>query len=81
LADYLMPTAADFPRIRDLALENSLSPNNPLGAKGAGEGATIPMGGVIGNALAATLSSLKVEPRSLPLTPAKVWALIEEVRR
>lgn len=81
LADYLMPTAADFPRIRDLALENSPSPNNPLGAKGAGEGATIPVGGVIANAVAAALSSLEVEPRSLPLTPAKVWALIEAARR
>jgi carbon-monoxide dehydrogenase large subunit len=81
LADYLMPTAADFPRIRDLALENSPSPNNPLGAKGGGEGATIPVGGVIANAVAAALSSLQVEPRSLPLTPAKVWALIQAARR
>jgi carbon-monoxide dehydrogenase large subunit len=81
LADYLMPTAADFPCIRDVALENSPSPNNPLGAKGAGEGATIPVGGVIANAVAAALSSLNVEPRSLPLTPPKVWALIAAAQR
>ena len=80
LADYLMPTASDFPRIRDLALENSPSPNNPLGAKGAGEGAIIPVGGVIANAVAAALSSLGVEPYSLPLTPPKVWALIVAAR-
>ena len=81
LADYLLPTAADFPRIRDLTLENSPSPNNPLGAKGAGEGATIPVGGLIANAVAAALSSLGVEPRSLPLSPRRVWQLIRDARR
>jgi len=81
LADYLLPTAADFPRIHDVTLENSPSPNNPLGAKGAGEGATIPVGGVIANAVAAALSSFRIEPRSLPLTPPKIWALLQEARR
>ena len=38
LADYLIPTATDFPRIRAIALENHPSPSNPLGVKGAGEG-------------------------------------------
>src|SRR5204862_8174806 len=41
LADYLMPTASDFPRIRAVALEQKPSPHNPLGAKGAGEGGII----------------------------------------
>ena len=40
LADYLMPTASDFPRIRAVALEEKPAPHNPLGAKGAGEGAS-----------------------------------------
>jgi len=66
LADYLMPTASDFPNIRALALELKPSPNNPLGAKGAGEGGIIPVGGVVANAVAAALSSLRVEPRELP---------------
>src|SRR6476619_628341 len=34
-ADYLLPTASDFPRIRAVALEERPSPTNPLGAKGA----------------------------------------------
>ena len=38
LADYLIPTASDFPNIRSVVLENHPSPINPLGAKGAGEG-------------------------------------------
>lgn len=80
LADYLMPTAADFPCVRALVLEITPSPSNPLGAKGGGEGGIIPTGGVIANAVAAALSSLKIEPKSLPLTPPKVWALIVAAR-
>jgi carbon-monoxide dehydrogenase large subunit len=77
LADYLMPSAADFPCIRAVVLENSPSPHNPLGAKGGGEGGIVPVGGVIANAVSAALSSLKVEARTLPLTPPKIWALIQ----
>src|SRR5262249_4099083 len=77
LADYLLPTASDFPRIRAIALEERPSPNNPLGAKGAGEGGIIPVGGVIANAVAAALASLGVEPRELPLSPPRVWELIQ----
>jgi CO/xanthine dehydrogenase Mo-binding subunit len=49
LADYLLPTASDFPFIRAVALEEKPAPHNPLGAKGAGEGGIIPVGGVIAN--------------------------------
>jgi hypothetical protein len=42
LADYLIPTATDFPNIRAIALENHRSPSNPLGVKGAGEGSDHP---------------------------------------
>ena len=78
LADYLMPTASDFPRIRAFALEEKPAPHNPLGAKGAGEGGIIPVGGVIANAVAAALASLAVEPRELPLSPPRVWQMIKE---
>ena len=80
LADYLMPTATDFPNIRAIILENSPSPNNPLGAKGAGEGSIIPVAGVIANAVAAALASLGVQPRELPLSPPRIWQLIEAAR-
>jgi hypothetical protein len=36
---------------------------------------------VIGNAVANALSSLGVEPRVLPLSPSKVWEMIEETRK
>ncbi len=80
LADYLVPTATDFPNIRVFALEERPSPNNPLGAKGAGEGGIIPVGGVIANAVAAALGPLGVQPRELPLSPPRVWQLIQEAR-
>jgi aerobic carbon-monoxide dehydrogenase large subunit len=80
-ADYLMPTASDFPSIRAVALEERPSPNNPLGAKGAGEGGIIPVAGVIANAVAAALRPLGIEPRELPLSPQRVWELINDARR
>ena len=80
LADYLLPTASDFPNIRAIMLELKPSPNNPLGAKGAGEGGIIPVGGVIANAVADALSGLGVEPFALPLSPPRLWQLIETAR-
>jgi aerobic carbon-monoxide dehydrogenase large subunit len=77
-ADYLMPTASDFPKIRAVALEDKPSPLNPLGAKGAGEGGIIPVGGVVANAVAAALGSFRIQPRELPLSPARVWQLIQD---
>jgi len=76
LADYLMPTASDFPTIRAVALELKPTPHNPLGAKGAGEGGIIPVGGAIANAVSNALSSFNVDVRELPLTPPRVWQLI-----
>jgi aerobic carbon-monoxide dehydrogenase large subunit len=75
LADYLIPTATDFPRIRAIALENYPSPSNPLGVKGAGEGAIIPVGGLIANAVASALASFGAMPDELPLSPARVWLM------
>jgi aerobic carbon-monoxide dehydrogenase large subunit len=80
LADYLLPTASDFPIIRAVALEERPAPHNPLGAKGAGEGGIIPVGGVIANAIAAALRPLGIEPRELPLSPPRLWALIAAAR-
>ncbi len=80
LASYLVPAAEDFPNIKAIALELYPSPTNPLGAKGAGEGGIIPVGGVIANAVASALSSLGVQPNELPLSPPRIWQLIEAAR-
>jgi carbon-monoxide dehydrogenase large subunit len=80
-ADYLTPLASDFPNIRAWSVALRPSPLNPLGAKGAGEGGIIPVGGLIANAVANALQSLNVQPRSLPLSPPRLWALIDEARQ
>ena len=73
LTDYLIPTATDFPKIRAIALENHRSPSNPLGVKGAGEGAIISIGGLMANAVANALVWFGAMPNQLPLTSARVW--------
>ena len=81
LADYMIPLATDYPQVTAISLEQYPSPTNPLGAKGAGEGGVIPVGGALSNAVASALACLGIEPRELPLMPARVWGLIEERRK
>ncbi len=75
LADYLLPTASDFPNLRAFVMDKHPSPINPLGAKGAGEGGMVGAGGVIANAVANALQSFKPDLRELPLTPTRVWEM------
>jgi carbon-monoxide dehydrogenase large subunit len=72
-ADYLLPTATDFPTIRAFTSEEYPSPINPIGAKGAGEGGVISVGGIIANAIA---SATGVQPKHLPFSPSNVWELL-----
>src|SRR5262249_26973101 len=78
LADYLIPVATDYPNVTTISLEEYPSPNNPLGAKGAGEGGIIPIGGPVAKAGASALKSRGIEPCELPLTPARVWQMIAQ---
>ena len=80
-ADYLLPTATDFPQIRAVVLGLHPSPITPLGAKGAGEGGVIPIGGVVANAIAVALQDFGVQPRSLPLSPSRLWGLINDTSK
>lgn len=79
-ADYLLPLATDFPNVRGMTLELCPSPTNPLGAKGAGEGGIVAVAATIGNAVAAALTDLDVQPNELPLTPPRLWRLIKDAR-
>ena len=80
LADYLLPTATDFPNVRGVTMELRRSPSNPLGAKGAGEGGIVAVAATTANAVAAALASLGVEPNELPLTPPRIWRLIQQAK-
>ncbi len=80
LADYLVPTASDYPILRAVTLELRPSPSNPLGAKGAGEGGIVAVAAATANAVAAALAPLNVEIHHLPLTPPRLWRLIKDAR-
>jgi len=73
LVDYLTPTAPDLPAPR-IGHLSSPSPFTPLGAKGLGEGNTMSAPVAIANAVADALGRDDVE---LPLTPPRVWALLQ----
>lgn len=78
--DYLKPTALDVPTFEVGALETP-SPFTPLGAKGVGEGGSIPSLAAITNSVEDALRPLGVTFTSLPLTPFRVWQAIEAARR
>jgi carbon-monoxide dehydrogenase large subunit len=76
LADYLLPTSADVPNVEIVHVE-SPSPNNPLGAKGAGEGGTIPAAAAIISAIEDALAPFAISINEAPLLPGRLCALIE----
>ena len=76
LADYLMPTASDYPIIRAMELEEHPSQLNPLGVKGAGEGGIIPVAALMANAVSNALSSKGIQVKELPISPQAVWDLM-----
>jgi carbon-monoxide dehydrogenase large subunit len=80
LAEYLVPTASDFPNLRAITMELRRSKTNPLGAKGAGEGGMVAVAATAANAVSAALAPLGVEIRELPLSPARLWQLINASR-
>jgi carbon-monoxide dehydrogenase large subunit len=77
LMDYLIPTAADVPGLDQDHL-NALSPRNPLGLKGVGEGGAIGPPAAIANAVEDALSPFGVVVTEIPLTPERVLALIRK---
>ncbi len=74
--DYLLPTALDVPVIETSHLETP-SPLNPLGIKGAGEAGTIPVSALFAQALENALGIDGLEILEMPLSPDRLFALIE----
>ncbi len=77
LAEYLLPTALDVPRM-ELGHTVTPSPLNPLGIKGAGEAGAIPVGPLFAQAIedALKLPAQGVELLEIPLSPNRLWELI-----
>ncbi len=73
--DYAMPRADAIGDIR-LYDHPMPTPNNPLGAKGAGEAGTTGSVPTIANAVIDALRSLGINHLDMPFTPSKVWRAI-----
>ena len=78
--DYLLPTSLDVPRI-DIGHKETPSPLNPLGVKGAGEAGAIPVGPLFCQALENTLDIEGLELLEIPLSPSRLWELINQARK
>jgi CO/xanthine dehydrogenase Mo-binding subunit len=76
LADYLLPTALEVPRM-ELSHTVTPSPLNPMGIKGAGEAGAIPVGPLFAQAIedALQLKRKKVELLEIPLSPSQLFEL------
>jgi aerobic carbon-monoxide dehydrogenase large subunit len=81
LADYLLPSALEVPRI-DIAHTVTPSPLNPLGIKGAGEAGAIPVGPLFAQAIesALALPQHNTELNEIPLSPQRLFELTAKLR-
>ena len=76
--DYLLPSAGDMPTVEVQLLELAPSGLNPLGAKGVGEAGVVGVAAAVSNAVADALGPAGDRLCSLPITPEKVWRLLQE---
>ncbi len=76
LMDYLVPYATDIPVMRTEHMETP-SPFNFNGVKGVGEAGTVGAYAAIPSAVADALRPLGVAVTSLPLSPQRLWELLQ----
>jgi carbon-monoxide dehydrogenase large subunit len=79
LVDYIIPTATEVPSIEVVHIEAD-SPTTLGGFRGMGEGGTIGAPAAIANAIADALSPLDAEVFELPVSPERLFRLIENAR-
>jgi carbon-monoxide dehydrogenase large subunit len=81
LADYLLPTALEIPRM-EIGHTVTPSPLNPLGIKGAGEAGAIPVGPLFAQAIEDALGLLQrnIELNEIPLSPNRLFELTTKRR-
>jgi len=73
LAEYLLITATEMPKVTILHME-SPTPLNALGIKGVGEAGVIPIGAAVASAIDDALRDFNVVTDRLPVTPVDVLA-------
>ena len=76
LVEYRVPRLRDTPRRITAVLAERGDGAGPYGAKGAGEGALNPVPAAVA---AAVGRAVGVWPTELPLTPPRVWSLLQQV--
>jgi aerobic carbon-monoxide dehydrogenase large subunit len=74
--DYLVPTALETPSW-ETDKTVTPSPHHPIGAKGVGESATVGAPPAIANAVVDALWHLGVRHVDIPITPQRVWAILQ----
>ncbi len=74
-ADYGIVSAAEMPSFETHEMETP-SPINPLGVKGVGESGTVMATPALHSAVLDALSPFGVEHIDLPLTPERVWQVV-----
>ncbi len=72
--DFLLPTALDVPTI-EVHHQETPSPLNPLGIKGAGEAGAIPVGALFAQAIEDALNQPGLEILEIPLSPLRLFEL------
>jgi aerobic carbon-monoxide dehydrogenase large subunit len=72
---FLLPTALEVPSI-EVGHEETLSPLNELGIKGAGEAGAIPVGAAFAQAIEDALDVPGLELLEIPLSPGRLWELL-----
>ena len=79
MMDYAVPRASQMPTL-ELAHTITPSPVNPLGVKGCGEAGTIASAAAVVNAVCDALAPFGIVHIDKPLTPARVWAAIQQAK-
>lgn len=79
LMDYAVPKAAQVPSI-ETATTETLTPVNPLGAKGVGEAPSIASPPAIVNAVMDALAPFGIRHLDMPLRPEKIWRAVQEAQ-
>ena len=79
LADYIIPAASEVPPV-DIVHIEAESPSTLGGFRGMGEGGTIGAPAAVANALADALAPLGIDVNELPMTPERLFRLIETAR-
>jgi aerobic carbon-monoxide dehydrogenase large subunit len=75
--DYLIPTAVETPNW-ETDKTCTPSPHHPLGAKGVGESPNVGSPAAFVNAVVDALSHLGVKHIDMPITPWKIWQVLNE---